>query len=143
MPLFVLSPASLVHSAAFAGFYTYLSLNVVAARKKYGETKPGIPENNETVKNIIRVQSNFAEYTPFVFSLIFLAELNGAPTKFVHAAYASLFVFRVLHSLGMVCTKLKLGRAIGFVGTVLLMVGTGLYNFGLGYEPLLSFLGVN
>ena len=33
-------------------------------------------------------------------------------------------------------------RKVGFFGTLIVMLATAGYNFGLGYEPLKSFLGV-
>ena len=36
----------------------------------------------------------------------------------------------------------KVLRIFGFAGTIVVMLGAGLYNLGLGYEPLKSFLGI-
>ncbi|WFC96933.1 hypothetical protein MBRA1_003599 [Malassezia brasiliensis] len=144
MPLFVLSPASLAHSALFAGYYSYLSANVVALRKKDGQVDSAKAVAPGTaLHRAVRAHANFAEYTPFAFVLLFLAELNGAPTKYVHAGYVALFASRVAAGVGLNCTKPGNAlRVFGFVGTIVVMVGTGLYNFGLGYEPLKSFLGI-
>ncbi|PWN48429.1 hypothetical protein IE53DRAFT_389386 [Violaceomyces palustris] len=159
MPLFVLSPASLAHSALFAGYYTYLSSNVISYRLKTGLTlgdggpgsvvvpshKPS-PEdatNQEKLKKSIRAHANFAESTPFAFFLIFLAELNGAPTSLVHGAFATLFLSRVAHSeFGIRLDSASgFGRPIGALATMAVTVAAGLYNLNLGYEPLKSFLG--
>jgi hypothetical protein len=91
----------------------------------------------------VRAHANFFEYTPFTFVLLFLAELNGAPTAWIHAAYSTLFVARVSHGFAMLRpSHQKVLRIFGFAGTVVVMLGAGLYNLGLGYEPLKSFLGI-
>ncbi|CEH14296.1 Membrane-associated, eicosanoid/glutathione metabolism (MAPEG) protein [Ceraceosorus bombacis] len=159
MPLFVLSPASLAHSALFAGYYSYLTTNVVALRLKTGvfigqgeagsvrdpahKASASDAQDEENLKRAVRSAGNFAEHTPFAFFLIFLSELNGAPTAVVHAAYSTLFLARVAHDAGIKAPNaVGLGRPIGFVATALLTVSAGLYNLSLGWEPLKSFAGL-
>lgn len=116
------------------------------------------------LKRSVRAQVNFAESTPFAFFLIFLAELNGAPTSLVHGAYSTLFIARVFHgSFGVTAEdSVGIGRPIGFITTYAVTALAGLYNvsrnllfesflaytrhlspfqLNLGYEPLKSFLG--
>ncbi|KAJ1022448.1 hypothetical protein NDA16_003437 [Ustilago loliicola] len=159
MPLFVLSPASLAHSALFAGYYTYLSSNVIVNRlntniylgsndsdKVYGpgDKKVNSPADVAKLQRAVRAHGNFSESAPFAFFLIFLAELNGAPTSLVHAAYTTLFAARVAHaSLGIQAENCAaVGRPIGAIVTLAVTVGAGLYNLNLGWEPLKSFLGL-
>ena len=145
MPLSVLSPASLVHSAIFAGYYSYLSTKTAIRRHVTGKDHTALSEKDDAVYRASRVHGNFAEYTPFTITLLFLAELNGAPTAWVHAAYSTLFVARVAHSFALTRPHTKFSkpiRAIGFFGTLVVILGAGLYNLGLGYEPLKSFLGI-
>lgn len=145
MPLFVLSPASLVHSALFAGYYSYLSTNTAVRRHNSGKDHTALTEKDDAVYRASRVHGNFAEYTPFTITLLFLAELNGAPTAWVHAAYSALFVARVAHSIALTRPNTKFSvplRVFGFFGTLAVILGAGLYNLGLGYEPLKSFLGI-
>ncbi|KAJ9479940.1 hypothetical protein PHBOTO_003707 [Pseudozyma hubeiensis] len=158
MPLFVLSPASLAHSALFAGYYSYLSANVVVNRlntniylgsgdsdKVYGpgDKKVNTPAEVAKLQRAVRAHGNFTESAPFAFFLIFLAELNGAPTSLVHAAYTTLFAARVAHaSIGIQAeNSAAIGRPIGAVVTLAVTIGAGLYNLNLGWEPLKSFLG--
>lgn len=160
MPLFVLSPASLAHSALFSGYYTYLSSNVSYYRVKTGimlgdggsgsvrvaDHKAGAEdaENEDHLKRAIRAHGNFAESTPFAFFLIFLAELNGAPTSLVHGAFATLFVARVAHAeVSGIRAKntASQGRLIGHLATYSVILAAGLYNLSLGFEPLKSWLG--
>jgi len=111
-----------------AGYYSYLSVNVVCKRTCL--KKESTPQREEAVQTAVRSHANFAEYVPFTFGLLFLAELNGAPTSWVHAAYTALFAFRVSHAtLGMhIGNGMNLGRKIGFLGTLAVMLGAGLYN---------------
>ncbi|CAD6888782.1 unnamed protein product [Tilletia controversa] len=158
MPLFVLSPASLAHSALFAGYYSYLAANVIALRFKTGITlgqgesstdirktdKNKVPNPAAEVKlrQAVRAYGNFIEGTPLAFLLLFIAELNGAPTALVHGAFTTLFAGRVLHSVGIRAEdSVGFGRPVGMITTITIIIGTGLYNLRLGYEPLKSFLG--
>ncbi|CDR87244.1 uncharacterized protein SPSC_00370 [Sporisorium scitamineum] len=159
MPLFVLSPASLAHSALFAGYYSYLSANVIVNRLSTnvylgsgdsdkvqhgpGDKKVNSPADLAKLQRAVRAHGNFSESAPFAFFLIFLAELNGAPTSLVHAAYTTLFAARVAHAnLGIQAqSSAAIGRPIGAVVTLAVTIGAGLYNLNLGWEPLKSFLG--
>ncbi|KIS68350.1 uncharacterized protein UMAG_03445 [Mycosarcoma maydis] len=158
MPLFVLSPASLAHSALFAGYYSYLSANVVVNRLNTniylgsgdsdkvlgpGNKKVNSPTELAKLQRAIRAHGNFSETAPFAFFLIFLAELNGAPTSLVHAAYTTLFAARVAHAnLGIQAeNSAAIGRPIGTLVTLAVTISAGLYNLNLGWEPLKSFLG--
>lgn len=85
------------------------------------------------LKRGIRAHANFSETTPFAFFLIFLAELNGAPTSLVHGAYTALLASRVLHAeLGLKTDDvLGIGRPVGIVGTWLITLAAGAYNVSL------------
>lgn len=143
MPLFVLSPASLAHSALFAGFYTYLTANVVYRRVSDKALNPEQNEKSIRLLRAIRAHGDFAELVPITLINLFLSELNGAPTAWVHGSLAALFVARVLHSIGIQCDKYFLLRSIGFYGNLLILFGASLYNLSLGFEPLMSFLGLH
>lgn len=130
-------PCSLV-SAACAwrpltpGYYGYLSANVVRIRVS-SKKVDGAGDVGSDLNRAVRAQGNFAEYVPFTFLLLFLAELNGAPTSWVHAAYTVLFASRVAHGTFGILTKdgQGPGRAVGFLSTLTVMVGAGLYNVRL------------
>ncbi|GAC93865.1 hypothetical protein PHSY_001432 [Pseudozyma hubeiensis SY62] len=150
--------ASLAHSALFAGYYSYLSANVIVNRINTnvylgagdadkvhgpGDKKVNTPAEVAKLQRAVRAHGNFAESAPFAFFLIFLAELNGAPTSLVHAAYTTLFAARVAHAnIGIQAENAAaIGRPIGAIVTLAVTVGAGLYNLNLGWEPLKSFLG--
>ena len=137
--------ASLAHSALFAGYYSYLSGNVIVNRintniylgsgesdKVYGpgDKKTNSPADVAKLQRAVRAHGNFSENAPFAFFLIFLAELNGAPTSLVHAAYTTLFAARVAHAnLGIQAdNSAAVGRPIGAIATLAVIVGAGLYN---------------
>ncbi|KAL9937504.1 hypothetical protein V8E36_003913 [Tilletia maclaganii] len=159
MPLFVLSPASLAHSALFAGYYSYLGANVVSLRLKTGVflgggenattdirapgKKTPSPADEAKLRRAVRAYGNFTETTPFAFLLLFIAELNGAPTALVHAGFTTLFAARVLHgSFGIQAENAAaVGRPVGYVASLVVTLAAGLYNLRLGYEPLKTFLG--
>lgn len=154
------SPASLAHSALFAGYYSYLTTNVVRKRLDTGlmigegepgsirasdhKSSPADSSNEVALKKAVRAHGNFVESTPFPFFLVFLAELNGAPTSHVHISYAVLFLSRVAHAEFGIRGKESLGwgRPVGTVATLLVTFGAGLYNLKLGWEPLKSFLAI-
>lgn len=70
---------------------------------------------------------------PFAFLLLFIAELNGAPTALVHGAFTTLFAARVLHGNFGIQTDnaAGAGRAIGALTTLLVSFGAGVYNVSL------------
>jgi len=49
----------------------------------------------------IRVHSNFAEYVPFGLLLLYLAEIQGAPSAAVHGVGLCLLIGRLSHAYGV------------------------------------------
>lgn len=99
-------------------------------RHKDHKASPQDAENEEGLKRAVRAHGNFAESVPFSFLLVFLAELNGAPTYLVHAAYSTLFVARVAHAeIGIrAADTIGLGRPIGTIVTLAITFAAGAYN---------------
>lgn len=128
------------------GYYSYLTTNVVRLRLKTGvmigdgdagsvrepshQSGPSNAVDEAKLKRAVRAHGNFAETAPFAFFLIFLAELNGAPTSLIHGAYATLFLGRVAHGeLGITRENtLGLGRPIGAISSIIVTTAAGLYN---------------
>jgi uncharacterized membrane protein YecN with MAPEG domain len=144
--------ASLAHSALFAGYYSYLSANVIVNRlntniylgstdsdKVYGpgQKKTNHPADVAKLQRAVRAHANFSESAPFAFFLIFLAELNGAPTSLVHAAYTTLFAARVAHAnIGIQAeNSAAIGRPIGAIVTLAVTIGAGVYNVSPRIPP--------
>jgi uncharacterized membrane protein YecN with MAPEG domain len=139
--------ASLAHSALFAGYYSYLSANVIVNRlntniylgstdsdKVYGpgQKKTNHPADVAKLQRAVRAHANFSESAPF-----FLAELNGAPTSLVHAAYTTLFAARVAHAnIGIQAeNSAAIGRPIGAIVTLAVTIGAGVYNVSPRIPP--------
>lgn len=138
------------HSDFFFGLQ-YLSSNVMALRVKTGiylgngeagsvrdpnhkaNATDGVDEAK--LKRSIRAQTNFAEFTPFAFFLVFLAELNGAPTSLVHGAFSTLFVARVVHGSFGITTDdtVGFGRPVGTLTTFAITALAGLYNVSISF----------
>jgi len=78
--------------------YVYLSARVGLLRWQldsyYGE-------RDVTLRRLVRVHANFAEYVPFALLLIAFAELFGTPAYLLHPLGVSLVVARVLHAVGV------------------------------------------
>jgi len=163
MPLFVLTPATLVWSPIFAGYSWALAAQVsfyrIRTNKFLGTgddavkgpheieskvTKDPIElaENNRKLVVATRAYGNFTEAVPLALLLIAIAEINQAPTRLVHGVYATLFALRIAHvELGIKLAPTGLGRLVGAHGTFLLTTLTGIYNFYLGFDSLKAYLG--
>lgn len=105
-----------------------------------GNKKVNSPTELAKLQRAIRAHGNFSETAPFAFFLIFLAELNGAPTSLVHAAYTTLFAARVAHAnLGIQAeNSAAIGRPIGTLVTLAVTISAGLYNVCITYAMLHS-----
>lgn len=119
--------ASLAHSALFTGYYTYLSANVIVRRISEKRLN-GAGAEDTALYRATRAHANYVEYTPFAFVLLFLAELNGAPTSWVHAAFTALFASRVAHCTFGINNGVIPLRKGGFLLTIVVMVSSALYN---------------
>ncbi|KAH9811592.1 membrane-associated, eicosanoid/glutathione metabolism protein [Melampsora americana] len=156
----ILTPASLIWSPFFVGYYVYLgaSVSVLRSKTKYCKvgTGPdavkGIDKASDQVASAAdvealqiaaRAHANFSEQVPISLIMTILAEINGAPTYLVHTLYAALFSLRVAHNeLGMKLNNtIGMGRPVGTVGNWLLLASTGIYNLGLGWNSFKSFAG--
>ncbi|EGG03770.1 uncharacterized protein MELLADRAFT_108973 [Melampsora larici-populina 98AG31] len=155
----ILTPASLIWSPIFAGYYLYLgaSVSVLRAKTKYlvgtgpdavkgthkADDQVASPTDVQALQVAARAHANFSEQVPISLIMTILAEINGAPTYLVHALYAAFFSLRVAHNeLGMKLNNtLGMGRPVGTVGTWFLLASTGVYNVGLGWDSFKSFAG--
>ncbi|SPO27785.1 uncharacterized protein UTRI_10178 [Ustilago trichophora] len=128
MPLFVLSPPT---SSSTDSTPTSISVPVTRTRFTVPVTKRSTAPPTLPSSSVPFVPTaTLPESAPFAFFLIFLAELNGAPTSLVHAAYTTLFAARVAHAnLGIQADNSAApGRAIGTIVTLAVTIGAGLYN---------------
>ncbi len=103
-----------------------LSAQVVLARRRY---RVGLGVGTEEgMRQVARVQANFAEYVPLAVVLLVLSELSGLPTAAVHAAGIALVASRVLHAWGLSRSPGRsFGRFYGTAGTWLVITGLSLW----------------
>ena len=52
-------------------------------------------------KTVLRVQANFVENVPMALILLFLVEVSGMPTIWVHALGTTLVIARLAHAWGL------------------------------------------
>lgn len=113
--------------AALCGILLFvLSSRVVRLRGKY---KVGIGDGGQAELNrAIRVQANFVEYVPLILILLLLLELAGAPANILHGLGGALVFCRIAHAYGYSRSNATSpGRAIGAVGTFLILLGSSLW----------------
>ncbi len=85
--------------AAVSGlFLIFLSVRVIGQRRAQDVSvgHAGSPD----LERAMRVQANFAEYTPLVLVLLALAELQGLPPWALHGLGLIFLAARMLHFLG-------------------------------------------
>jgi len=122
-------------TALYAGLHALLLLGLVApivlARYRHGV---GIGDGGHgDLQRAIRVHGNAVEYVPTVLILLLLFEMNGGPGWAAHLAGAGFFVSRCAHAWGLSHSSGRtLGRALGTLGTWLILVALALADIGLG-----------
>lgn len=123
----------------FAAYLVYLSNRVVYRRikqEKYmGDRYVDAAEStsNDNPDPLLldsRAHNNFIESVPLCFTLVAIAELNGANRKALNYAMATLFVLRILHvELGLKGKDtVGWGRPIGYFGTQGFIAGMAAYG---------------
>ncbi len=86
--------------AAFLGLgFVTLSILTLRLRRKF--KIPLGDGGNKQLLRAIRVHSNFAEYVPFSVILIFMTELQNAPSFLVHLLGSCLLIGRLSHAWGV------------------------------------------
>ena len=79
----------------------------------------------------MRAQLNFAEYVPVVLILIALVEAANGTQLWLWVVAAVFILGRVFHAFGM--DGFTLGRNIGVMTSMVIMVGLGLYAVSIPY----------
>ena len=127
-----LLPVSLTTAAAAAliNFWLGLRISQVRSAEKIWTGDGGNPRMIARM----RAHLNFAEYAPLVLILIALIELARGTQQWLWVASAVFVVGRILHAFGM--DGWALGRLIGILSTMLVMLGLGFYAAYLGYVGL-------
>ena len=119
-------PVTLSTFAAAAILAMWLGMRVgrVRAKEKIAHGDGGHP----LLTRRMRAQLNNVEYTPFVLLLIGAIELAGKGGQWLAYVAGAYIAARILHALGMDQDNATNGlRAIGIGGTMLALVGFGVY----------------
>ncbi len=72
---------------------------------------------DEILLRRMRSHGNFLEYVPFALLLMALAELNGAPSSYLHAMGSILLVSRLLHYFTLNIHPTAITRPVSMLGT--------------------------
>ena len=82
---------------------------------------------DEILLRRMRSHGNFVEYVPFALVLIGLAELNGAPTAYVHGMGALLLLSRVVHYVVINFKPIVSIRVMSMLGTTAVFLLSSVY----------------
>ena len=82
---------------------------------------------DEILLRRMRSHGNFVEYVPFALVLIGFAELNGAPTVYVHGMGALLLLSRVFHYVVINFKPIVIVRVISMLGTTAVFLLSSVY----------------
>jgi uncharacterized membrane protein YecN with MAPEG domain len=115
-----------LYAAILGLLFFYLSVRTIRLRRKL---KIGIGANdNQEMLRGMRVHSNFAEYAPFTLFLIYLVEIQGGASLFVHALGLCLLIGRTIHAYGVSQIKEKfLYRVTGMTMTFVAMLSSSVF----------------
>lgn len=105
------------YASALGLVFAVLSIQTLRLRRKL-RIRLG-DGGNPSMLRAIRVHANFAEYVPLCLGLMFLTEVQSAPTWFVHGLGMTLIAARLIHATGVGQAEEKIiFRAIGVVLTL-------------------------
>mgnify|MGYP005710502329 CR=1 FL=1 len=112
----IFTPVTAFYAGLLATFYVYLSVIVIAQRKK---KQIGIGDADDRhMQQVIRVHANFFEYVPFAVLLMLIAEINHTDHLWLHIAGVALIAARMLHAYGLRHSSgVSWQRAVGVVTT--------------------------
>ena len=88
-----------LYASLLALLFFYLSIRTIGLRRRL-KIGIGASDSHEMLRGM-RVHSNFAEYVPITLLLIYLVEVQGAASWFVHALGLCLLLGRALHAYGV------------------------------------------
>lgn len=129
-------PVTSFYAALLAILILKLAYNVIKVRQKQ---KQGLGYEHKALLLSGRIHANATEYIPICLILLALAELNGVPTLFIHAAGSVLLLARIIHARGFLAGKGQAhpGRYWGTVLTWLVIVFLSAINLLFSWRYLL------
>lgn len=97
--IFMHTPITAFYAGLLGVLFFYLSVLVIHGRRS---KKISLGDGGDKhFEQVIRAQGNFAEYTPIILVLLFVAEVNGSQAVLLHCAGSLLLVGRFLHAFGL------------------------------------------
>lgn len=115
-------------ASLYAGLFVllFLTLKLNAGRSRAGAKVSIGDGGNELLQRAMRAQANTAEDVPIVMIGLFALVGLGAPLAMIHAIGGGFLGLRVLYALGIGgAPGLGFGRFVGTIGTLLIMIATG------------------
>ncbi len=116
-----LLPVTLAAAAAAAILNIWLSIRIGAVRQAAGISIGD--GGSEPLERRMRAQANFVENTPFVLALLLVVELSGKGAPWLAYVAGVYFIGRIAHAYGMDGGSLQIGRMIGTLVTMLVLLG--------------------
>jgi uncharacterized protein len=115
-----------LYAALLALLFVALSVRTLRLRRSL---KIGLGDaGNAQMLRAVRVHANFAEYAPLGLLLVYMVEVQGAPSLLVHALGACLVLGRASHAYGVSQTKENYRfRVAGMAMTFTVLVSSALY----------------
>ncbi|KAJ3041096.1 hypothetical protein HK097_002396 [Rhizophlyctis rosea] len=111
---------------------------VAQANGKNEDEIERLRKDHMKVQGAMRAHGNFQEYVPLSFILILLCELSDVPSQAIHAFLAVLLISRIAHAhFGLLKSPgISVGREVGVVGTMIVMVVAGVWAAVNGIKEL-------
>ena len=117
---------TLTYGSILALIFLVLSFKVALTRGTTGVSFG--PGENDELMGWMRAQQNFAEYVPLILLLLAGLEMTGADTTWLRILGGSLVVARLFHAAGLIIgAKFVIGRAIGALGTIVILGGAAVW----------------
>ena len=129
-------PVTLVMAAAAVFLNVWLGMRIARYRRDF---KVSVGDGgHEPLLRRMRAQANYIESAPFVLILIAALEISGANRRGLGLIAVIYLLVRISHGIGMDSAELRRWRAIGAMGTGLVMVALGLWAIALVASPYLG-----
>lgn len=124
---------TLTIAAAAALLNFWLALRIGAIRRAHSISVGD--GGNEALTRRMRAQANFIEFTPIILILIALIDLSGKGAPWLGWVGGSYIIGRILHALGMDGEPFQIGRMIGTIISLLVLLGLSVVAvlISLGY----------
>ena len=127
-------PVTLAAAAAAAILNFWLALRVGAVRRAM---RISVGDGgSEPLQRRMRAQANYVENTPFVLALIAVIELSGKGDPWLAYVAGLYFLGRIGHAFGMDGGSAQIGRMIGTIATLLVLLGLAVVAVLIGARVL-------